>query len=407
MKIPHFSLAFIPMLAACGDGQPLNLPNADPVEEDPAAIVEPTEASGSDPESNAIPATIDEILNLGTLAADLGAEREARGDVGRTEGRDGTGGITTAFSLNAEDDTFLVDNLAFDGLNVYQRGSSDAATALANIGDISVFSADEVVEDFLTNEPVLQAAPYIALFDSSDVLIGEDGEVLVPRTAVTVIRSGAYTGFGFGGFGYERAGEVVLAQTGQASFTGDYAGLRVYSEEARLELIEGKIAIQIDFDDFDETQGVAGQVTERQAFNADGIPLPTFNGINRFDIDLADYPESEFPLTVFDEPTDENPRAYVSSDVIQLPDLPFVVRAFGESIDDQGQISGEVRNRYVEPVSGATVTYEEGFYFGVIAGDTTSAADGGEIAGIIRTESPDSRFRGVTAQETGVFIADR
>ena len=43
---------------------------------------------------------------------------------------DGNGGFVTSVSYNANDDTFEVDNLAFDGFNVYAR--DDAVPTLSS-----------------------------------------------------------------------------------------------------------------------------------------------------------------------------------------------------------------------------------------------------------------------------------
>ncbi len=47
--------------------------------------------------------------------------------------------------------------------------------------------------------------------------------------------------------------------------------------------------------------------------------------------------------------------------------------------------------------------YEEGFYYGIIAGDKTSGG-GGEIVAILVFESDDPRYDNVSVQETGGFI---
>jgi hypothetical protein len=270
------------------------------------------------------------------------------------------------------------------------------------LGTIAVYHGDLIVPDFLTGAPVEQAIPYVALYDESDVSIMEDipadatpAEIAAieaaarPRSAFTIVRTGDYVGFGFGGFGYERAGDAVVATTGQATFDGDYGSLRVVDEFPELMVIQGDIQIDIDFDDFNSGAGLKGEITNRQAYTAEGEEIPTFTGIDRRTIDLDDFPDATF-----------------NSDVVQLPTLSFVVRGGGETIKDNGELSGEVRSRYVNPQSGETEVYEEGAYYAIIAGDTT-AGDGGEITGVLKVESPDSRFLGVEAQETGGFVAGR
>lgn len=411
-RIP-FSLALLAVLAACDNAQPLIFPE-DQAEVDPAEEVEEDEVSGSDPESDAIPETIDEILALGTLLVDLSGTRDDRGDISRTEARSGSGGVARDFLINADDDTLEVDNLAFDGLNIYTRGADLAPTKLSDLGTVAVYHGDETVPDFLTGNPVGQIIPYVGLYDESDVLIvpelDSDGLPIEARTSFTIVRTGGYTGYGFGGFGYRRSGDVVIAETGQATFSGDYAGVRVYDQIAQAEVTSGDITIDIDFDDFNNIPGVKGVVTNRQAYTPEGTLIPTYRGIDRSDIDFvaAGFDDQGVYVPAIIDPNTGAVRPYEVGDVIQLPDLPFVVRAFGESIGDDGEISGEVRNRFVPPdaPSDTIAVYEEGFYYGIIAGDTTSG-DGGEVVGVIVTESPDSRYKTITAQETGGFIASR
>lgn len=400
-RIP-FSLALLAVLAACDNAQPLIFPGDEIVEVDDAEEVTEDETSGSDPASSAVPPTIDEILDEGTLEVALSGARDARGDISRTEARDGSGGFAEDFIVNETADTLEIDNLAFDGLNIYTRGANTSPARISDLGTVAAYHGDLTVPDFLTGAPVEQAVPYVALYDESDVIIIDDipadatpEEIAAiqaaarPRSSFTIVRTGAYVGFGFGGFGYDRAGDTVIATTGQATFDGDYGGLRVVDEFPELLVIEGDIQIDIDFDDFNSGAGLKGQITNRQAYTAEGELFPTFTGIDRRTID---------PATL--------PVGVLASEVVQLPTLDFVVRGGGETIKSNGELSGEIRSRYVNPTSGATEVYEDGFYYALIAGDTT-AGDGGEVTGVIKVESPDSRFIGVNAQETGGFVASR
>lgn len=403
MKYTPISLAMMALLAACDGSQPIIFPgDALAAEENPAEDRTEDEAGGSDPETSAVAPTIDEVLDEGTLLVDLSASRDSRGDIARTEARDGSGGFAEEFLVDESSDTLEIDNLAFDGLNVYTRGANTSPARLSDVGSIAVYHGDLIVPDSLTGTPVSQAVPYVALYDESDVIITDPipadatpAEIAAiqaaarPRTSFAIVRTGFYVGYGFGGFGYERAGDTVIAETGQATFSGDYGGLRVLDQLPELLVTQGDISIDIDFDDFNNGAGLKGAITNRQAFTPEGDVFPTFTGLNRADIDLADYPGVTDSLAI-----------------VQLPDVNFVVRGGGETIKSNGEISGEIRSRYVNPTSGRVEVYEDGFYYGIIAGDTT-AGDGGEIVGIIKIESPDSRFIGMGAQETGGFIATR
>ena len=419
MTFKPLPLALLALIAACNGSQPLIFEGAEQALDDAEEVTE-DETSGSDPGSSAVPLTIDEILDEGTLEVELGSTRSSRGDIARTEARDGAGGFAEEFIINETDDTLQIDNLAFDGLNVYTRGAAVPAgqggAKLSDIGTVAVYHGDVVTPDFLTEKPVGQQDPYVALYDESDVIIMADippdatpEEIAAiqaaarPRSSVVAVRTGAYTGFGFGGFGYDRAGDTVIATSGQATFNGDYGGLRVIDKYSELLVVEGDIAIDIDFDDFNSGAGLKGAISNRQAYLADGRAYPTFTGVDRRNIVDSEY---DAQIAALDSDlTDSDPEDYRFG-IVQLPNVAFVVRGGGETIKSNGELSGEVRNYIVDPQSGTTKIYEDGFYYAIIAGDTTQD-DGGEVAGIVKFESPDSRFLDVTSQETGVFIAKR
>ena len=371
MTRTSLSLALMALLAACGDGQPL-------FDEDPSDTGTGVGTDGGVPFEAVDPNDVDEpedVLNSGTIAPPLRGTLAARGDVLRAEAfNENGGGATSSFAFNGNDDTFFVDGLAFDGLNVYQRFD-----ALPQIGTVAVYQADQVVPDSLTGNPVGQIIPYFALFDTSDVIIDQGTEDADFRTTFAIVRTGGYDDFGFGTFAYARAGSFVIPTSGQATFNGDYAGARVSDTFPEFQLTEGNITIDIDFDDFNGTPGIKGLLNERRAFSPDGQELE----VNR------------------DIRTDAGSFA-----AIQLPDLPFVIRASGDTISSNGEIGGNVSNTIINR-QGNIVEYETGTYVGIIAGDLTDINDGGEIVGILTFESEDSRFQGVIAQETGGFIATR
>jgi hypothetical protein len=287
---------------------------------------------------------------------------DANDSITRYEARDEAGGgYVTDVSYNAANDTFTVDNLGFDGANVYARGD-----AVASMNGYAVYEADVVVEDSLTGEPISQIVPYRALLGISDNRV--NGEA---RTSFAIVRTGGYVSYGFGGFVYERNGEVVLPTSGQARFEGDYAGMRVFNGRGGLEYTRGDMVVAIDFEDFDSGPAVSGEITNRRAFDSEGNPIPLGG-----------------------------------EDELVLPTLTFAIQEGTSALDEAGEITGEINSTTLDD-SGALVVYESGTYYGVIAGDATDAADGGEIVGVIVIESDDPRYEGVTAQETGGFILYR
>ena len=197
------------------------------------------------------------------------------------------------------------------------------------------------------------------------------------NTEFAIVRTGAYVPYGYGGFVYERDGEVVLPTSGQASYSGDYAGIRDFDGAGGLEYSEGDMTIAIDFNDFNEGAAVAGQVTNRAIFDVNGNDI-TDDVINALNID------NESSLT-------------------ELPTLVFSVGP--GSLDANGEMTGELTSS-VTNADGAAVGFEEGNYYAVISGDATQGGQD-EVVGIIVVEATDPRYEGVTVRETGGFILYR
>lgn len=346
------ALLALTIVAGCGDGQPFfdedddgGVTDPDPVDPDPTDP-DPTDPDATDP------------LSTGTVRPPLTEEAIARGDIVRAEIPGDGGGLVSSVIYDSSNDTFLVDGLAFDGLNVYARG-----TPVSQLNGFAVYEADLVTPDSLTGDPIGQAVPYRALYGVSETTLS-NGD---PRTSFAIVRTGAYTGYGFGGFIYERNGSVTLPVTGQAIYTGDYAGVRVFDGAGGLEYTTGDMFIQIDFDDFDSNDGIYGEISNRQAFDVNGDEIP-LGGEGQ----------------------------------LILPTVQLTVEQGDNDLLANGEFSGAGVSLDLDGEA-----YETGSYFAVIAGDATAVGDGGEIVGIIVIESDDPRFDDVSAQETGGFILTR
>lgn len=341
------------LLGACGDGQP---------------FPEPATTGGT---------TTDTTNTTDTTAGDGGTldtggatppppgtdSPEPDKAIFRYEAANGSGGgLVTDVSYNKANDTFTVDNLGFDGANVYKRN----AAPLNTLGVTRVFAADGSVDDFLTGKPVGQVVPYRALYGVSKFQV--DGE---PRTSFAVVRTGGYVDYGFGGYVYERNGGVTIPTTGQATFTGDYAGMRVFQARGGMEYTTGDMTVDIDFEDFNANDAVKGRITNRRAFDENGVAvtLSTADG------------------------------------QLQLPTVLFVIQEGATSLDANGEIQANMSSTIVN-AEGALETYETGTFNGIMAGDTRNG-QGGEIVGVITLESDDPRWDGVKAQETGGVILYR
>lgn len=340
------------LLTACGDGQPF-FPEDEGAVPDVQIELDGTEnatASGS-------------ITRI-----EPGAETDEDDEDALLIANETGGGLVRSVLYDAENDTYTIDNLAFDGENVYET-----AAVLPNLGGYDLYDAEEEVPDFLTSATVDQIVPYVAVTGRSDVINpeGTDGE-LEPRTTFAIVRTGGYADYGFGGFVYERNGGVTLPTTGQAQFEGQYAGVRVFDKEAKLEYTEGDVEIAFDFDDFNLNNGVKGVVFNRVLYDQNGNEIPLF----------------------------------FSTDDL-LKDLNFVVVQGVDTLLPTGELSGELLSQRLNE-NGEIADYEVGTYYAIIAGDTTTdPTDGGELVGVFVVESEDPRVDNLFVQETGGFILPR
>ncbi len=271
-------------------------------------------------------------------------------------------GFAEGFVYDAADDTFTVDNLAFDGANTYTRSA-----LVRDLGPAGVYEASTTFVDAETGEPIDQFS-YRALY----------GVSTSGRTKFAIVRTGDYVPYGFGGFVYSRSGGVVLPTSGQARYTGDYAGLRDFDGRAGLQLTTGDMAMAIDFNDFNPDDsvtgngaGIQGSLSNRRVFDLNGIDitLDVLAAIN----------------------ADKNPD-------VDLTELPTLVFSVGPGVlDNNGEVEGGLGNTILS--NRVAVVFEAGKYYAVISGDNA-----GEVAGVIVVTSDVS---GVTVRETGGFILYR
>ncbi|MDA5094261.1 hypothetical protein O2N63_09185 [Aliiroseovarius sp. KMU-50] len=278
----------------------------------------------------------------------------------RYEEEDGSGnGYAQSISYNAADDTFSVDNLAFDGDNTYSRDNQ-----VASLNGFRVYENDSIFQDSVTGAPINQFS-HKALYGVSDNT-DADGK---PITRFAIVRTGAYSGFGFGGFLYERNGGVTIPTSGQAQFTGDYAGIRDFNGSGGLEYATGDMIMRIDFDDFNQGSGVDGEVTNRRIFSTNGTELTS---------------------------------AYLAE--LGISALPTILFKVGPGVmNNAGEIAGQLGSTYFDAAENKIVQYESGNYYAVLAGEGADM----EVAGIIVVTSEDPFVDGVIARETGGFILYR
>ncbi len=276
----------------------------------------------------------------------------------RYEAKDSEGnGYATDMAYDAATDTFSVDNLGFDGANAYKRG-----VAVASLGPYAVYESAMSYQDDVTGVPIDQFT-HRALYGVSKT----------GQTQFAVVRTGAYADYGFGGFAYQRNGAVTLPTSGQASFSGGYAGLRDFKGIGGLEYVTGDMRVDIDFRDFNDGNAVKGTVSNRAIYDLAG---------------------NDITATVL---AALNTRKGTSETA--LPVLMFKV---GPGVmDANGEIAGSIDSKIL-PDGKALEVYENGKYYAVVSG-----TDPDEVTGIIVVTADDPRFDGVTVRETGGFILYR
>ncbi len=285
----------------------------------------------------------------------------------RYEAREeGTGnGYAENITYNPDSDTFSVDNLGFDGANLYERG-----TAVASLGPYRVYEASEVVNDPYSGRPIPQFQHRLLAG------VSDSGE-----TSFAIVRTGAYIGYGFGGFVMRRSEGVVLPRTGQAGYSGDYAAIQDFNGASGLRYVTGDAFVAIDFEDFNDGDAVQGRIDNRQIFDTDG---------NNITAAVLGQMNAQF------RPDPGNP---------QMTELPVLTFRVGPGvIDANGEIRGFIDSFLVD-YSGSSptaITYETGNYYAIVSGSNAE-----EIVGIIVVESEYPNLSGVTVRETGGFIGYR
>lgn len=260
-------------------------------------------------------------------------------------------------TYDAGADTFTVSGLGFDGTSRYTRGRR-----VGSLGPYAIYENPRTFRDPLTNEPIGQFT-HRAIYG-----VSSSGQ-----TEFAIVRTGAYTDYGFGGFIYQRNGNVVLPTSGQAGYSGRYAGLRDFEGRGGLEYAIGDMTVAIDFDAFEGSGAVRGAVSNRTIFDVDGNDITA-------DVVRALSDKTGVPTVV-------------------LPTLVFKVGP--GALDRNGEILGDVFSA-TPRAGGAVQTFEEGRYYAIVAGNTAE-----EIVGVLVVEADDPRYSGVTVRETGGFLLSR
>lgn len=283
-----------------------------------------------------------------------------------TEGGAPGDGFATSVSYDAAADTFSVDNLAFDGNNVYTR---DAQVPGNNaVFPYAVYENAPAVTDPVSGAPINQ------LGHKSIYAVSASGQ-----SQFAIVRTGAYVDYGFGGFIYQRNSSVNMPTTGQAKFSGDYMALRDFENSGGIEYAVADMTIDIDFEDFNTGNAVKGGLRNRKVYDVAG------NDITQSVIDAIN-----------------------SKNSTNITELPFLlIDITNNSVNANGEIVGDMTS-VVANASGALDVFEDGKYYAVLSGgDAAAGTFANEVVGVIVVTSDDPRFTGVTVRETGGFILTR
>lgn len=355
MKNKIISIALIAGLAACSGGNPFESQEETTGETPDGEVVGDGQGTGIDRDG----------IPPGTASPSAGAAIFRSEQKDEDEGN----GYATGMSYNSTDDTFTVDNIAFDGDRPYSRGT--AVSSLSpdpennNQGRFAVYEAPAVVIDPVNNKPINQLG-YRAIYGVSRNTVANSNGVQTPTTQFAIVRTGSYQEYGFGGFIYQRDTDVTLPNTLQATFTGHSAGLRDSNRTGLLQYTTADMTIDIDHDDFNDGttilgDGVKGTITNRRVFDLNG-----------------------------DDITSD-----VAGTLVQgLSVLPSVVFTVGpDTLDTNGELLLEIASNLPDESNSA---YETGMLYAIVSGE-----DPDEIVGVYVLEGTDG------SRDTSGFIVYR
>ncbi|WP_299028923.1 hypothetical protein [uncultured Sulfitobacter sp.] len=358
MKNQIISLALVAGLAACSGGNPFD----EPVTPDPdvpdGEVIGDGEGTGINrdgiPPGTASPSPGESLFR---------SEPTVDGD-----GADAGNGFATGISYNSADDTFSVDNLAFDGDAPYNRGTivSSLNTNADGNGEFAVYEGLETAVDPVNNDEIRQFVYRAVYGQSRNSFTDSDGTVR-PTTQFAIVRTGSYVNYGFGGFIYQRDTSVSLPNTLQATFRGKSAGLRDFENAGGLQYTTGDVTLDIDFDDFNDGatirgDGVKGTVSNRRIIDLDG---------------------NDVTSRVANE---------LGEDVTAIPNAVFVVGP--DVLDNNGDIITEIQSQF-----STGGVYETGTFYAIVSGENPD-----EVVGVFVLESENTE---TISRDTSGFIVYR
>lgn len=268
-------------------------------------------------------------------------------------------GEATAYRYDAANDYLYVVNLPFDGTRDDPYIRVEPYPMSNGHGR---YKAIRVVEDPNTGQEIIQD-PYQAVYGVS---ASGGSEYVVVRTQ-NYIDEGYY-GYVLQRNNFDDAGNdmlLIMPTQGQAAYSGDYHGFRVFEGMSGMELVTGKATLSIDFDDFQHNPAVAFNIVDRRIFDVEGNNITT------------DYPH-------YNAVVDGTSVAYHTDFYSEI----------GENLNPDGTIEQGLVNSNLEKF--------EGTHYGILSG-----AEASEVVGVIRSQHEHPLDNTITIIENGGYIADR
>ena len=374
LKNQIISLALIAGLSACGGGNPFD--DATATDADTGDAVDggitgdgtPTDTSSP----NILPGTVDTDADLPIFRT------EERSESGSTLGN----GYADSVSYNSADDTFTVNNLAFDGdaNTPYHREEDNLVRSLnpeiaGGDGRFAVYEAPVLTNDPVNGDAIRQFT-YRAVYGVSRKRLDAVGDAEpAATTQFAIVRTGNYISYGFGGFVYQRDNGVNLPEQLQATYIGASAGLRDFNGAGGLQYTTADVEIAIDYDDFDAGAGagVRGYISNRQVLDLEG----------------------------------NNVTAAVAATISTgLQTIPVGIFTVGPNVlTADSDMTGDITSQY-ENADGQSVSWETSNYYAIVSGDNAD-----EIVGVFvlegTTNAPDGSAEGISGRDTSGFIVYR
>ncbi len=273
-------------------------------------------------------------------------------------------GEADGYRYDASNDHLYINNLPFDGLatDPYTRHTQVPTTN----SQFGIYKSVDIVNGAVGNGDVdIEQFPHRAIYGSS-----ESG-----GSQVVIVKTGSYSGQGFGGYSYQRLASdldgndmgFTRPSSGQAVWKGGYQAMLVYSDQAGLHHVTGKTELNIDFDHFVTNPGVTLYITERQIFDDAGTDVTSLFDSNTF-------------------PNPDGTDSTFHQGIVSVVSTGGVLTANGEFSGDLTP-SGNI---------------DQGNFYGIISGNEAS-----EAVGVVVVDWTDPLFSGSTVHETGGFIVTR